>query len=100
MLNKYLTVGILLIPLILLVRFIGITIPLKIMGSKANLSKGSAYVMTWCGLRGGISIALALSLPESTERSLIIAITYIVVAFSILVQGLSSKKVVDSIIDA
>ena len=55
--------------------------------------------MTWCGLRGGISIALALSLPESPERSLIIAITYIVVAFSILVQGLSSKKVVDSIID-
>ena len=95
----YLITGALLIPLILLVRFIGISIPLKLLGSKSNLSKGSAIVMTWCGLRGGISIALALSLPESPERSLIIAITYIVVAFSILVQGLSSKKVVDSIID-
>ena len=79
-------------------RYIGITIPLKIMGDKANLSKGSAQVMTWCGLRGGISIALALSLPESSEKSVIIAITYVVVAFSILVQGLSAKKVVDKIL--
>tara|TARA_Y100000996_G_scaffold415185_1_gene408617 strand:- start:2391 stop:3542 length:1152 start_codon:yes stop_codon:yes gene_type:complete len=97
---NYLITGALLIPLILLVRFIGISIPLKILGSKSNLSKGSGAVMTWCGLRGGISIALALSLPDSPERSLIIAITYIVVAFSILVQGLTSKKVVDSIVDA
>ena len=97
---NYLITGALLIPLILLVRFVGISIPLKLLGSKSNLSKGSAIVMTWCGLRGGISIALALSLPESPERSLIIAITYIVVAFSILVQGLTSKKIVDSIVDA
>ena len=97
---SYLLTGSLLIPLILLVRLIGISIPLKIMGAKTNLSKGSAIVMTWCGLRGGISIALALSLPDIPERSLIIAITYIVVAFSILVQGLTSKIVVDSIIDA
>ena len=97
---SYLLAGIILIPLILLVRFIGITIPLTMMGSKTNLSKGSNLVMTWCGLRGGISIALALSLPESPEKSLIITITYIVVAFSILVQGLTSKKVVDSIVDA
>ena len=97
---SYLLTGALLIPLILLVRLIGISIPLKIMGAKTNLSKGSAIVMTWCGLRGGISIALALSLPDIPERSLIIAITYIVVAFSILVQGLTSKRVVDSIIDA
>ena len=97
---SYLLTGSLLIPLILLVRLIGISIPLKIMGARANLSKGSAIVMTWCGLRGGISIALALSLPDIPERSLIIAITYIVVAFSILVQGLTSKTVVDSIIDA
>ena len=95
---NYLITSIILIPLILLVRYIGITIPLKIMGDKANLSKGSAQVMTWCGLRGGISIALALSLPESSEKSVIIAITYVVVAFSILVQGLSAKKVVDKIL--
>jgi len=92
---NYLITATLLIPLILLVRYIAITIPLKIMGDKTNLSKGSAVVMTWCGLRGGISIALALSLPESSEKSVIIAITYVVVAFSILVQGLTAKKVVN-----
>ena len=94
---NYLITATLLIPLILLVRYIAITIPLKIMGDKTNLPKGSAAVMTWCGLRGGISIALALSLPDSLEKSVIIAITYVVVAFSILVQGLSAKKVVDRI---
>ena len=56
--------------------------------------------MTWCGLRGGISIALALSLPDIPDKPLIVAITYIVVGFSILGQGLTSKKVVDSLIDA
>ena len=96
----YLIVGVLLIPLILLVRFIGISTPLSILGEKTNLSKGSNIVMTWCGLRGGISIALALSLPDIPEKSLIITITYIVVTFSILVQGMTSKKLVDSIIDA
>jgi len=96
---SYFMTGVILIPLILGVRFTGISIPLFILGSKSNLSKGSALVMTWCGLRGGISIALALSLPDIPEKSLIIAITYIVVAFSILGQGLTSKKVVDSLIE-
>ena len=56
--------------------------------------------MTWCGLRGGISIALALSIPDGPEKPLILAVTYIVVAFSILVQGLSSKKLVNHILEA
>ena len=97
---NYLISGMILIPLILLVRFIGITIPLSIIGDKSNLCKGANIAMTWCGLRGGISIALALSLPNIPEKSPIIAITYIVVAFSILVQGMTSKKLVDSIVDA
>ena len=88
------------IPIILVIRFTGISIPLLILGSRSNLLKGSSFVMTWCGLRGGISIALALSLPDIPEKSLIVAITYIVVGFSILVQGLTSKKVVDYFIDA
>ena len=57
-------------------------------------------MMTWCGLRGGISIALALSIPDVPEKPLILAVTYIVVAFSILVQGLSSKKLVNHILEA
>ena len=46
-------------------------------------------MLTWGGLRGGISVALALSLPESMPRDLIVGVTYVVVIFSIIVQGLS-----------
>ncbi len=51
--------------------------------------------MTWGGLRGGISIALALSLPANMERNLIVTITYVVVLFSIIVQGLTLEKLVN-----
>ena len=50
--------------------------------------------MTWGGLRGGISVALALSLPVGSERDLVLAMTYVLVVFSILVQGLTIKQVV------
>jgi CPA1 family monovalent cation:H+ antiporter len=50
--------------------------------------------MTWGGLRGGISVALALSVPAGPERDLIIAVTYVIVVFSILVQGLTLGRVV------
>jgi CPA1 family monovalent cation:H+ antiporter len=50
--------------------------------------------MTWGGLRGGISIALALSLAEEMQRNLIVSITYVVVLFSIIVQGLTLERVV------
>jgi len=53
--------------------------------------------MTWGGLRGGVSIALALSLPLGHERGVILAITYVVVVFSILVQGLTLERVVRKI---
>lgn len=54
--------------------------------------------MTWGGLRGGISVALALSLPAGRERELVLAVTYIVVIFSILVQGLTLKRVVRGLV--
>ena len=97
---NYLLMGIILIPLILCIRFIGVSFPILVMGDSANLVNGASKVMTWCGLRGGISIALALSISNIPEKPLIVAITYIVVAFSILVQGLSSKKLVDYILKA
>jgi CPA1 family monovalent cation:H+ antiporter len=50
--------------------------------------------MTWGGLRGGISVALALSLPAGSERELVLTTTYVLVVFSILVQGLTIKQVV------
>ena len=97
---NFLLTGIIIIPIILCIRFIGVSLPILIMKDSANLVNGASKVMTWCGLRGGISIALALSIPDIPEKPLILAVTYIVVAFSILVQGLSSKKLVNNILEA
>jgi CPA1 family monovalent cation:H+ antiporter len=56
--------------------------------------RGTVRVLTWGGLRGGVSVALALSLPSGTERDLLLSITYIVVLSSILLQGLTIGRVV------
>ena len=65
-------------------------------GKRFGLPHGSWKVLTWGGLRGGISVALALSLPAGPERYTVLALTYCVVVFSILVQGLSIARVVRS----
>ena len=57
-------------------------------------------MLTWGGVRGGISVALALSLPDNEYKPLILTATYAVVVFSIIVQGLTIKKVVESRVDA
>ena len=59
-----------------------------------RLPRGAWKVLTWGGLRGGISVALALSLPVGAERDTVLGLTYCVVVFSILVQGLSISRVV------
>jgi len=92
--QKYLFASLLLIPLILLCRLFAIGVPLTLMRQVREFTPNAIWLMTWGGLRGGISVALALSLPASTERDLILAITYAVVVFSIVVQGLTMEKLV------
>lgn len=73
----------------LLARLFTVGLPVRLFKQAFNLPSGSWKVLTWGGLRGGISVALALSLPTGAERNTVLALTYGVVVFSILVQGLS-----------
>jgi CPA1 family monovalent cation:H+ antiporter len=91
---QFLLAGLLAIPLVLLARFLSISLPATFMRPWQVFSSGSLQIMTWGGLRGGVSVALALSIPRGHERSVILAITYIVVIFSILVQGLTMERLV------
>ncbi|MEJ2624107.1 MAG: sodium:proton antiporter [Pseudolabrys sp.] len=82
------------IPLVLLARAASVAIPIAGLGTFMRFIKGSIPVLIWGGVRGGISVALALSLPYSEERSIILTATYAVVLFTIIVQGLTLKKVI------
>jgi CPA1 family monovalent cation:H+ antiporter len=87
--GKELVVAVLMIPVVLLARLLAVAIPVGIMRFKRKFSPGAVPVLTWGGLRGGISVALALSLPPGPERHVLLAITYVIVVFSILIQGLT-----------
>ena len=95
--REYLLLCFIIIPVVLLARLISISIPIKLLSLFRSFTPGVIRIMTWGGLRGGISVALALSLPASPERQLILALTYSVVLFSILVQGLTIEKLVRKI---
>jgi monovalent cation:H+ antiporter, CPA1 family len=85
------------VPLALLARWLAVSIPVLLLSSQQRFERGTIPVLTWGGLRGGISIALALSLPETPEKSVILAATYAVVVFTILVQGLTLRRLVERV---
>ena len=92
--GNILGVVILAVPIVLLARFAAVSLPVTILGRFRTFTTGAIPVMTWGGIRGGISVALALSLPASEEKPVILAVTYGVVIFSIIVQGLTIERVV------
>ena len=93
---SYIAVIVLVIILVVISRGIGVFVPIKLLSIKKTFEKNTALIITWGGLRGGLSIALALNLPDSigTGKDLILILTYGVVLFTILVQGLTLKKIV------
>ena len=96
--HQYLKLSMLIIPIVVIARFIAVGIPMTLLRSFRTFSPGAVRIMTWGGLRGGISIALALSIPPSPERHMILAVTYAVVVFSILVQGVTIKGLVKRVV--
>ncbi|QKJ29987.1 sodium:proton antiporter [Mucilaginibacter mali] len=99
-LNNYWMTGSLAILLILAARWASIALPLIFLKRSLNVNHSNVKILTWAGLRGGISIALALSLPHTKYRELILAGSYFVVIFSIIVQGLTLNRVINSIYKA
>ncbi|MCS3835610.1 NhaP-type Na+/H+ or K+/H+ antiporter [Pseudomonas sp. JAI111] len=73
-------------------------VPIAVLGQRFRLPKASWSVMPWGGLRGGISVALALSLPPGEARHVVVCLIYLVVVFSILIQGMSIGKLIKRVI--
>ncbi len=82
------------IPIVLLVRLITVAIPMRALKHRGKTAPYTISILTWGGLRGGLAVALALSLPAGADRHLILAMTYAIVAFAVIVQGLSIKSLV------
>ena len=92
-LRHFMIPGALAVVVVLLARFISIWGPTKFMSFKTRFSPQTVKVLVWGGIRGGVSIALALSIPKNEYSNIVLSITYCVVVFSIVVQGLTIAKV-------
>ncbi|SUZ33513.1 Na(+)/H(+) antiporter NhaP [Roseibaca ekhonensis] len=86
------------VPLVLVARLAAVSGPVLLLGLFRKFGRGTIPVLTWGGLRGGISVALALSLPEVEEKSALLAATYAVVVFTLIVQGLSLRAVIKRVV--
>jgi CPA1 family monovalent cation:H+ antiporter len=85
--------GLVVVGIVLAARLISVAVPITLLRLRKEFTPGAVRILTWAGLRGGISVALVLSLPPIPEKPLLISCTYVVVLFSILVQGLTIRKV-------
>jgi CPA1 family monovalent cation:H+ antiporter len=91
-------VALLIIPVTIAARWVAVFIPIAILSPWRSFTKGAIPILTWGGLRGGIAVALALSLPFNEYKPTILTITYAVVLFSIIVQGLTIKPLVERMV--
>ena len=89
----YVTLALLMIPLVLVARVVSVGVPLYGFGMMRNRARGSLALLTWGGLHGAISVALALALPAGPVRDMLLPACYVVVIFSIVVQGLTLEHV-------
>lgn len=97
--GEYILFGLIAIPVTLLARYIALAGPIFIFNKKLDFLPKTDLIMTWGGIRGGISIALALSLRPEMERELFLTVTYIIVVFSIIGQGLTIGPLVRKILN-
>ena len=96
--QDHILLGLIAVAVVLLARLLSILIPLKSILRKNTYTRGSVITMVWGGIRGGVSIALVMSMPQNEFKDLLLEITYIVVLFSIVVQGLSIGKVAGKVL--
>jgi CPA1 family monovalent cation:H+ antiporter len=96
--GSFLVAGLLIIPIVLLARLVSVSGVMAVLRMGRGFTRGALRVLVWGGLRGGISVALALSIPDIAERPLILVITYAVVVFSIVVQGLTVGPLIKRIV--
>lgn len=85
------------IPIVLAARLLAVSVPIGLLSIRKQFTDGTIRMLTWGGLRGGISVALALSLPDTPYKDAILTATYVVVVFSILVQGLTMERMVGTL---
>lgn len=98
--GTYLIAAIIAIPIVLAARFVSVNASMATVPSiRRKFTRHTAVFLTWGGLRGAISLAMAVSLPEGPYKGLIVTVTYLVVIFSVVVQGLTVKRVISMTVD-
>jgi CPA1 family monovalent cation:H+ antiporter len=92
--GQYVLAGVIMFFVVVAARFIAVGIPVSLLKLKQSFHPHVITILTWGGIRGGISVALALSLPQGDERDIIVSITYVIVIMSVILQGLTIKNLV------